>query len=195
MNKILKKDEIKQIVKIPLNIKVLWCKKKKIIIFKGPLGQKSLKINPLITIYCTNREVIIINDISGKLSNSKKKKIHSVKKTTASLLKQLLVEATAPMYHKLKLVGVGYRAFPVQNFENHLLLLRLGYSHPIYFKIPSKTNLFCLKLTQLFLYSHSYQQITFTASKIRSNKIPEPYKGKGILYENEKIILKEGKKI
>jgi ribosomal protein L6P/L9E len=45
------------------------------------------------------------------------------------------------------------------------------------------------------LYSYSYQQLTSTASKIRLNKIPEPYKGKGILYENETTTLKEGKKI
>ena len=50
-------------------------------------------------------------------------------------------------------------------------------------------------LTKLSVYGHSYQQITSTASQIRLNKIPEPYKGKGILYENEKIKLKEGKKI
>lgn len=195
MNKILKKSEKKQIIKIPGNIEVFLCKKKKIIILKGPLGQKSLKINTSITICCTNQQIEIINDISKKLSNYEKKKICSIQKTTTSLLKQLLVETTAPMYQKLKLVGVGYRAFPVKNFENHLLLLRLGYSHPIYFKIPSKTNVSCLKLTQLFIYGQSYQQITFTTSKIRSYKTPEPYKGKGILYENEKIILKEGKKI
>jgi large subunit ribosomal protein L6 len=90
---------------------------------------------------------------------------------------------------------VGYRAFPVENFENHLLILRLGYSHPIYFKIPPKIKIFSLKLTKLFLYSYSYQQLILTASKIRLNKIPEPYKGKGILYENETTTLKEGKKI
>ena len=112
-----------------------------------------------------------------------------------SLIKQLLVEVTTPVYQKLKFIGVGYRAFPVEGFENHLLLLRLGYSHPIYFRIPSDTSVFCLKLTKLFLYGYSYQELTSTASKIRVNKAPEPYKGKGILYENEQITLKEGKKI
>ena len=162
---------------------------------KGPLGQKSLQIHDLITISCTKQHIKITHNVSKKLSNHEKKKVQSLKGTIVSLIKQLLVEATTPVYQKLKFIGVGYRAFPVEGFENHLLLLKLGYSHPIYFRIPSDTNVFCLKLTKLFIYGYSFQQITFTATKIRYNKTPEPYKGKGILYENENIILKEGKKV
>ena len=191
----LNKIEKKQIIKIPRNIKIFYNKKTKIIIVKGLTKQKSFKINPLLTISNTNQQVEILNETSKKLSNSSKKKIQLIKTTTASLIKQLLIETNALMYQKLTLVGVGYRAFPVENFEDHLLLLKLGYSHPIYFKIPAKTEIFSLKLTKLFLYGYSYQELTFTASKIRINKTPEPYKGKGILYENEQITLKEGKKI
>lgn len=195
MNKTTKKKEKKQIIKIPSGIGVFYSKKKKIIVYRGSLGQKSLKINDLLTVHYTDSQIEIISDPTKKLSKNDQKKIQLIKNTTASLLKQLLVEATALMYTKLKLIGVGYRAFPAENFENHLLILRLGYSHPIYFKIPPKTKIFSLKLTKLFLYSYSYQQLTSTASKIRLNKIPEPYKGKGILYENETTTLKEGKKI
>ena len=185
----------KQIIKIPNEIEVFYSKKRKMIIFKGSKGKKSLKINDLLTIYCTELQIEIITNPTKKLSNSDKRKIRLIKNTTASLIKQILIEVTALMYQKLKLVGVGYRAFPVENFENHLLLLRLGYSHPIYFRIPQKTEIFSLKLTKLFLYGYSYQQLTSTTSKLRLNKVPEPYKGKGILYENENIILKEGKKV
>jgi large subunit ribosomal protein L6 len=90
---------------------------------------------------------------------------------------------------------VGYRAFDVDNFENKLLLFKLGYSHSIYFKIPIESQIFCLKRTKLFIHGNSYQDITKIAAFIRSYKKPEPYKGKGILYETEKIILKEGKKV
>lgn len=189
------KTEKKQIIKIPNNIEVFYCNKKKIIILKGAERQKSLKISNLLKICSAKHKIEVISDTRNKLSNSTQKKIQTIKKTTTSLIKQLLIETTAIIYQKLKLVGVGYRAFPVENLTNHLLLLKLGYSHPIYFKIPQKTKIFSLKLTKLFLYGYSYQQLTFTASKIRLNRIPEPYKGKGILYENEKIILKEGKKI
>lgn len=185
----------KYTLKIPSNIQVFYYKQKKIIIFKGSVNQKSLKINILLNINYTKQQLSIIDDSKKKLSNNDKKKIQALKLTTMSLIKQLVIETRAIMYRKLKLVGVGYRAFPVENFEDHLLLLKLGYSHPIYFKIPIKTNIFCLKLTKLFVFGSSYQQVTFAASKIRLNKIPEPYKGKGILYDNEKIVLKEGKKI
>lgn len=195
MNKIIKKTKKKQIIKVPHKIEVFYSKQRKIIIFKGSAGQKSLKINELLSICCTKLQIEIISDPKKKLSNSDKRKMRLLKNTTTSLLKQLLIEAAALMYKKLKLIGVGYRAFPVENFENHLLLLKLGYSHPIYFRIPPKTKIFSLKLTKLFLYGYSYQQLTSIASKLRLNKIPELYKGKGILYENETILLKEGKKV
>lgn len=191
----MKKIEKKQIVKIPHNVEVFYNKNKKIIIFKGGAGQKALKINRLISICNTKQQVEIINNAPQKLSNGEKKNIWLIQRTTMSLIKQLLIETTSVMYQKLKLVGVGYRAFPFENFEKYLLLLRLGYSHPIYFRIPLKTKIFSLKLTKLFLSGFCYQELTSTASKIRVNKVPECYKGKGILYENEKIVLKEGKKI
>jgi len=191
----MKKLEKKHIIKIPHNIKVFYDKKKKIIIFKGFSGQKSLKIDKLLTISHKKQQIELSNDNNIKLSNSQKKKIQQIQKTTVSLIKQLLIETTSIIYQKLNFVGVGYRAFPVENFEKHLFLFRLGYSHPIYFKIPQKTRIVSLKLTKLFLYGSSYQELTSTASKIRLNKTPEPYKGKGILYENEKIVLKEGKKV
>lgn len=191
MNKI----ENKQIIKIPQNIQLFFNKKKKILIIKGAVKQKSLKINKLLTIFKIKQQIEVINHSNKKLSNNNKKKIILLQKTTISLIKQLLIEVNAIMYQKLKFVGVGYRASLVENFENHLLLLKLGYSHPIYFKIPVKIQIFSLKLTKLFLYGYSYQELTCTAAKIRLNKVPEPYKGKGILYENEQILLKEGKKI
>ena len=121
--------------------------------------------------------------------------IKSFQGTTYSLIKQLIVETSSILYKKLKFIGIGYRAFDVKKFNNKLFMFKLGYSHPIYFKIPKKINIFCLKLTKLFVYGNSYQNITKTTSLIKSYKLPEPYKGKGILYENEKIKLKEGKKI
>ena len=75
------------------------------------------------------------------------------------------------------------------------MLLKLGYSHDIYLKIPRNLEISSLKFTKLFISGFSYGKITQTAALIQSYKYPEPYKGKGILYENQKIQLKEGKKI
>lgn len=76
-----------------------------------------------------------------------------------------------------------------------LLHFKLGYSHMIYFKIPINLKIYCLKANKLFILGDSYLFVTQIASLIRSYKVPEPYKGKGIVYTTEKIILKEGKKL
>lgn len=192
----MKKDiKVKYTIKIPNNLKVVYCSQKKIITLQGPLGQKSLKL--LVKIFLLEEEKLIkVSSIPfSKVSNNEKKKIKSFQGTTVALIKQSIVEVSSILYRKLKFIGVGYRAFGVENYESKLLLLKLGYSHPIYFKIPTELRIFCLKLTKLFVYGSSYQHVTQTAALIRFNKVPEPYKGKGISYENEKIVLKEGKKI
>jgi large subunit ribosomal protein L6 len=182
-------------IKIPNHITVLYCKKKNILVVIGPLGQKSLKLKLQIKVLDNPKLIIIESETYLKISNSKKKYFLSLQGTTAALIKQLILETSYIFYKKLKLVGVGYRAFDVENFKDKLLLFKLGYSHSIYLKFPLKSKIFCLKNTRLFIYGNSYQNITQSASFIRSYKKPEPYKGKGILYDNEKINLKEGKKV
>lgn len=182
-------------IKIPNDNIVLYCEKKRIITVLGPLTKKTLKLKLKIKITPEKKTILITSKPFSKLSNNQKKKIKALQGTTFALLKQLLIETSAILYQKLKFIGVGYRAFDVQGFEKKLLMFKLGYSHPIYFKIPKNLNIFCLKLTKLFIYGNSYQDITKITSLIQSYKTPEPYKGKGILYENEKIKLKEGKKV
>ena len=79
--------------------------------------------------------------------------------------------------------------------DKDLLHFKLGYSHFIYFKIPKKLKIFCLKANKLFILGYSYAFVTQIAALIRLYKVSEPYKGKGILYTTEKITLKEGKKM
>ena len=161
----------------------------------GPLTKKSIKIKVQIKILETNKLIKISANPFTKIPNNLKKKISALQGTTTALIKQLIIETSYLTYEKLKFIGVGYRALEVENYKNELIFFKLGYSHPIYIKIPENLKIFCLKKTKLFLYGNSYQKIAQTASKIRSYKEPEPYKGKGILYETEEIILKEGKKI
>jgi len=191
----MKEIQVKYAVRIPSNITVFYCDQKKIITLKGPLGKKSLKLKVKISIKELEKMIKVSPTAFTKISNNQKKKIKTLQGTTVALIKQLIVETSSVLYQRIKFVGVGYRAFDVDNYKNKLLLFKLGFSHPIYFKIPDKLKIFCLKFTKLFIYGSSYQNITQTTALIRSNKFPEPYKGKGILYENEKIILKEGKKI
>lgn len=185
----------KFIIKIPNNISAFYSEGKKIITLRGPLGQKSIKLEVKIIVLKEKNIIKVSSEVFSKVSNNRRKKIKAIQGTTTALIKQAIMEVSSIFYQKLKFVGVGYRVFDVDNYKNKLLLFRLGYSHPIYFRIPSKINIFCLKLTKLFVFGNSYQDVTQTAATIRSNKTPEPYKGKGILYENEKVVLKEGKKV
>lgn len=181
-------------IKIPNNIIILYCIQKNIITIIGPLAKKSLKLKLKIEILKYKKIIQVSATPLNKLSNNKKKNINSLRGTTVALIKQLILETSSMLYKKLKFVGIGYRSFEVENYTNKLLMLKLGYSHSVYFKTPKNLNIFCLKLTKLFIYGNSYQDITQTTSLIRSYKTPEPYKGKGILYDNELIKLKKGKK-
>jgi large subunit ribosomal protein L6 len=182
-------------IKIPKNIIVLYCDTKNIITIVGPLGKKALKLKVKLEILKLERTIYVTSIPNYQMSNSSKKKHKAMQGTTVALIKQLFIETLTIFYQKLKFVGVGYRAFEVDQFKDELLLFKLGYSHHIYFKIPKNIDIFCLKLTKLFIYGNSYQNITQVAATIQSHKFPEPYKGKGILHENEKIKLKEGKKV
>ena len=185
----------KYTIKIPNDITIIYSNKKKIIILKGGLFKKALKLDVQLFII-KSKNVIKVSPLPFfKISNNEKKKIKALQGTTVAFIKQLIVETSTVLYQKLKLVGVGYRAFNVDHFKNKLLLFKLGFSHFMYFKISNEVKVFCLKMTKLFIYGNSYKNVTQIASLIRSYKKPEPYKGKGILYETEKIVLKEGKKV
>jgi len=182
-------------IKIPNDNTILYCEQKRTITVVGPLVKKTFKLDLKVKVLSAKNKIIITNIPFLKLSNNKKKQIKAIQGTTHALIKQLIIETSTILYKKLKFIGVGYRAFSVKNFEDNILMFKLGYSHPIYFKIPAELKIYCLKLTKLFIYGNSYQEVTKTTSLIQSYKVPEPYKGKGILHENEKIQLKEGKKI
>lgn len=191
---VLKNIQIPYIVKIPKDITVIYSSQKKIIIFKNVDVQKSLNLKVKIE-FLNNANLIKITQILFEVnSNNERKTVKAIQGTTVALIKQLLIETSATLNYKLKLVGVGYRVLNVEN-NNTLLLFKLGFSHSIYFKVPKNLKITSLKFTKLFICGNSYNFLTQTVALIRMLKKPEPYKGKGILYETEKIVLKEGKKV
>ena len=101
------------------------------------------------------------------------------------------VETQGNFYKKLVLKGIGFKVFST-NYKN-ILMFQLGYTHPIYFKI--NLNFFIHKNIKLFLNNNVYQNLINVSFLIKLLKWPEPYKGKGIFFFNEKIKLKTGKKI
>ena len=174
---------------------MVYCDKKNIITFIGPVLTKSLKLKiKLFLIPSSNLIVASQLPIKSK-SFVGLKNIKKLQGTTIAKIKQILIEITYSLYHKLNLVGVGYRVFSHETLVNQIYL-KLGYSHLIYFKMSEGINVNCLKYTKLFLFGDvSYDNLTQTAARIRSCKTPEPYKGKGVLHDQEKIVLKKGKKI
>ena len=185
----------KYTITVPSKIAIIYCTKKKLITFLGPIKQTSLKL--AVQLIITNKPTIIkVSSFSfSKVPNIEKKRLKATQGTTVSLLKQTLTESYTKFCRNLKFVGVGYRAFIVEGFEEKLLLLKLGYSHFIYFKIPTDFKISCFKFTNLFIAGDFYQPVSQLAALIRMCKPPEPYKGKGIVYINEQIKLKKGKKI
>lgn len=182
-------------IKIPTDISVIYNEKKETLTFIGPLKQKSIKLKLKIFID-TSKKIISVSPITfSQISNKEKKKIKTLRNTTVALIKHILIETSILVYKKLKIHGVGYRVFFTESFNEKLLSLKLGYSHFIYFKIPSNLTVTCPTKTKLCIYGSSYQSVSNMSASIRANKLPEPYKGKGILYEDETIILKEGKKV
>jgi large subunit ribosomal protein L6 len=91
---------------------------------------------------------------------------------------------------KLELVGVGYRAA----VQGKTLNLTLGFSHAVNFPIPDGISMECPSQTEIIIKGIDRQKIGQVAAKIRAIRPPEPYKGKGVRYTGEQIVLKEGKK-
>ena len=95
---------------------------------------------------------------------------------------------------KLKLKGIGFKFFKiVKTFDNTFLKLKIGYSHFVFYKIPNNIKIYFLKSSYIILSSNCYQLLTNTVNNIRKFKLKEPYKGKGIFYEDEVIKLKQTK--
>ena len=183
----------KNTIKIPKDVKIIYFKKNEYLLILGPLDRKIVKVN--FKIYLSNKKNILYitnNSITKNLDNLQKRNIKSLRKNLNSKIKQNILESSITINKRLKLVGVGLKVF---RMDKNLIHLKLGFSHSIYHKIPKKIEIKTGKLNSIFIFGNSIQIVTQLACNIKSYKKPEPYKGKGILYYNEKIKLKQGKKL
>lgn len=110
--------------------------------------------------------------------------------TMRSMINNAVVGASEGFTIRLEINGVGYRAA----VQGSSLNLQLGYSHDINYPIPQGITVKCERPTLIEISGANKQQVGQIASEIRAFRKPEPYKGKGIKYENEVIVRKEGKK-
>lgn len=110
--------------------------------------------------------------------------------TVWALIKKTVKGVSEGFKIRLELVGVGYRA----QAQGKKLNLTLGFSHPVVYDIPEKVTVETPSQTEIVLFSHDSQLLGQVAAEIRSYRYPECYKGKGIKFAGEKIVLKETKK-
>jgi large subunit ribosomal protein L6 len=170
-------------ISIPEKVKVALAGS--IINIEGPLGKKSLNID---------LETFDLDIKDGKEVSIKPKKIDQNTKRlwgmNRSLLNNAIIGASKGYEKTLELVGVGYRAA----LKGKQLNLQLGFSHDINFDIPESVKITVEKQTTLKILGFDKQEVGMIASKIKSFRPPEPYKGKGIKEKGQYILRKEGKK-
>ena len=116
--------------------------------------------------------------------------LNAIAGATRAHLANMVVGVTKGYEKKLDLVGVGYRAA----VQAKNLTLTLGYSHLINYAIPEGVTIETPSQTEIIVKGIDRQRVGQTAAEIRAFRSPEPYKGKGVKYSDEKIVLKEAKK-
>ena len=150
---------------------------------KGTGGALSLTQNKLVT---------ITND-AGKLSfapANDSREADAMSGTMRQLVNNMVVGVTKGFEKKLSLVGVGYKAQAVGSKLN----LTVGYSHPVDKEMPAGISVATPTPTEILIKGADRQRVGQVAAEIRAIRPPEPYKGKGIRYSDEKITIKETKK-
>lgn len=131
------------------------------------------------------------NDNIIKLSmNDASKQAKALSGTSRALINNMVLGVSQGFEKKLTLVGVGYRV----QIKGKQLVLLLGFSHPINFDLPEGVQAVAPTQTELTISGADKQLVGQVAAKIRAFRPPEPYKGKGVRYTDEKIVIKEIKK-
>jgi large subunit ribosomal protein L6 len=150
---------------------------------KGQKGQLDYLIHSDIEVKLTDQVLTFAIRHQGK---SAKAQVG----TTRSIINNMVQGVTQGFEKKLALVGVGYRA----GLQGNMLNLTLGFSHPINFVIPEGITIETPTQTEVIIKGINKQQVGQVAANIRAFRPPEPYKGKGVRYHDEVIVMKEAKK-
>ncbi|MGF1670392.1 MAG: 50S ribosomal protein L6 [Balneolaceae bacterium] len=157
-----------------------------LITVKGDKGTDTLKLHPDISVEKKENEILVSRSSDTKENRS----LHGLYRVLISNM----IEGVSNGYEKqLEIIGVGYRA----SFDGNVLELNLGYSHPIYFVPPDAISIEIdtksRKSPIIKISGINKEMVGQVAAKIRSFRKPEPYKGKGVRYLDEKIRRKAGK--
>ncbi|MDM4766789.1 50S ribosomal protein L6 [Pelomonas sp. SE-A7] len=150
---------------------------------KGTLGTLTRPVNALVT----------VKNEGGKLSFTpvnESKEADAMSGTMRALVANMVTGVSKGFERKLNLVGVGFRA----QAQGQKLNLQIGFSHPVVKDMPAGIKVECATQTEILIKGADRQVVGQIAAEVRAFRPPEPYKGKGIRYSDEKVSLKETKK-
>jgi large subunit ribosomal protein L6 len=150
---------------------------------KGSKGQLDMRMVDEVTARVEDGTVIVEKVKGTKFANA-------MWATTWRLINNLCVGVSKGFEKQLLINGVGFRA----NMQGNLLVMNLGFSHDVRYETPEGVQIAVNNNTEIVVSGIDKQRVGQVAAEIRGYKPPEPYKGKGIKYEDERIIRKEGKK-
>ena len=150
---------------------------------KGPLGTLTQKLSPNVKL------TRIENRIEFKATNNSHH-ANAMSGTLRALVANMVQGVSKGFEKKLALVGVGYRA----QAQGDKLNLSVGYSHPVVHQMPKGVKAETPTQTEIVIKGVDRQLVGQVAAEVRGYRSPEPYKGKGVRYANEQIVLKETKK-
>lgn len=149
---------------------------------KGPKGERKLSLRPEIKVSLDDGTLTVD-------TNSNERFAHAMRGTTRSLIQNAITGVTEGFVKKLDVQGVGFEV----DLKGKELILKIGFNMPKKFKVPDTVTVECPTLTQIVISGTDNQQVGQVAAEIRKLRKPEPYKGKGIKYEDEVIKRKAGK--
>jgi large subunit ribosomal protein L6 len=149
---------------------------------KGPLGTLSRTFRPEVIITQEGNVVVVARRDESRMARS----LHGLSRT---LLNNMVLGVSTGFSRRLEIIGVGYRA----QVQGKLLVLSLGYSHPVEIEAPEGIQFLVEANTKLEVKGADKEVVGQIAALIRSKRPPEPYKGKGVKYAEERIRRKAGK--
>jgi large subunit ribosomal protein L6 len=153
-----------------------------VVTVKGPKGELVKTMHENISIAVENNEVIVTR-------HSEQKDHRALHGLTRALINNMVTGVKEGYQKTLDLVGVGYRA----QLQGKKLVMNLGYSHPVEIEPIDGITFETPAVTKIIVSGIDKEKVGFAAADIRKWRVPEPYKGKGIKYDNEVIRRKEGK--
>ncbi|QRM18595.1 50S ribosomal protein L6 [Dechloromonas sp. TW-R-39-2] len=153
------------------------------IIVKGPLGSLKAAAHPAVKVVVEGQNVVV-SKVEGASAGG------AMWGTMRANLNNMVTGVSKGFEKKLQLVGVGYRA----QAQGEILNLSLGFSHPVAHKMPAGVKVECPTQTEILIKGSDKQQVGQVAAEVRAYRKPEPYKGKGVRYADEVVVIKETKK-